>query len=184
VNRTAVRWGIVALASATLLAQALDAPPPGLSPVRRTTIATADPEASLRFWRDLLGFTVEYDTTVTDAAQLTLFSPGAREGRAIALRQGAGLGGAIGLFHAPGIAPPGPCEARARAGAVAVLLLTDDLMALRARLAAAGVPILAEPVSYAQSRGPTDAFTVFDPSCVRVAFARIRGEELDESQRR
>jgi hypothetical protein len=39
-------------------------------------------------------------------------------------------------------------------------------------------------VSYAQSRGPTDAFTVFDPSCVRVAFARIRGEELDESQRR
>jgi hypothetical protein len=46
---------------------------------------------------------------------------------------------------------------------------------LRARLAAAGVAFLAEPVTYSESRGPTDAFTVFDPSCVRVAVARIRG---------
>lgn len=183
-NRTAVRWGIVALASATLLAHALDAPPPGLSPVRRTTIATADPEGSLRFWRDLLGFTVEYDTAVTDPAQLSLFAPGTRQGRAIALRQGTSLGGSIGLFHAPGIASPGPCTARAGAGAVAVLLLADDLVALRARLAAAGVPFLAEPVTYTESRGPTDAFTVFDPNCVRVAFARIRGEGADQIQRR
>ena len=38
-----------------------------ISPVRRTTIATADVDASLHFYRDLLGFTVEYDVRVTNA---------------------------------------------------------------------------------------------------------------------
>ena len=31
------------------------------TPVRRTTIVTADLDASLAFYRDLLGFTVEWD---------------------------------------------------------------------------------------------------------------------------
>lgn len=187
-SSTAAALAGAAGAALVVLATAAPAPAggaePSLSPVRRTTIATADPDASLRFWRDLLGFTVEYDVAVTDPAQLALFAPGARQGRAIALRRGDGLGGSIGLFHAAGLAPPGPCAAQPAAGAVAVLLLTDDLEALRARLAAAGVPFLAEPVAYSQDRGPTDAFTALDPNCVRVAVARVRGESLEESQRR
>ena len=52
------------------------------------------------------------------------------------------------------------------------------------RLKDAGVPFLNEPHSYAYDRGPTDTFTVFDPNCVRVAFARIHDETLEQSERR
>ena len=52
------------------------------------------------------------------------------------------------------------------------------------RLRAANVAFVNEPHSYDQGRGPTDTFTVFDPSCVRVAFAQIRREALEESLRR
>ena len=155
---------------------------PRLSPVRRTTIMTADPDASLRFWRDLLKFTVEYDVAVDDPGQLALISPGARRGRAIALRQGDKLGGSIGLYWTDNVSPAaGACEQIGRAGAVAVLLLTDDLSSVRKRLTDAGVGFVTEPVSYNQSRGPTDAFTVFDPNCVRVAFAQIARETFEQS---
>lgn len=170
-----------ALAASGLAAQAA---PPGALAVRRTTIATADPEASLRFYRDLLGFQVEYDVTVEDPAQLALFAPGSRTARAIALRAGPGLGGSVGLFHAPGMAPPGACRTEVAAGTVSLLFLVDDVEAWRARLADAGVPFLTAPVAYSESRGPTEAFTVFDPSCVRVAFARIRNEQPAESRLR
>ncbi|MDX2221637.1 MAG: VOC family protein [Rhodospirillaceae bacterium] len=170
---------IAVLAAGGATAQTDDA---RLSPVRRTTIMTADPDASLRFYRDLLGFTVEYDVTVTDPGQLSLISPGATRGRSIALRQGARLGGSIGLSWTDNLQPgAGACEKTGRAGAVGILILTDNLAALHRTVKAAGVPFLADDVRYDQSRGPTDAFTVFDPNCVRVAFAQIQRESFEQS---
>lgn len=158
----------------------------GLSTVRRTTIATADPEASLRFYRDLLGFTVHYDVEVTDLAQLAAFAPGAPKGRAIALRRGEHMGGSIGLFHAPGMKPAGACAASASGGAIAIMLLTDDLDGLYRRLKAAGAPFVNTPHTYdaGKGHGPTGTFTVFDPNCVRVAIAQIQRETLEQSERR
>jgi catechol 2,3-dioxygenase-like lactoylglutathione lyase family enzyme len=159
-----------------------------LTPVRRTTIATADPEASLHFYRDLLGFVVEYDRAEATGGRLAGFDPGATRGRLIALRQGPRLGGSIGLFHAPGIRPAGDCAAPSRvpamAGEVGVLLLTDDLPTLQRRLAAAGVAFADQPYRYEVNRGPTDTFTVFDPNCVRVSIAQIQQETLEQSLRR
>jgi catechol 2,3-dioxygenase-like lactoylglutathione lyase family enzyme len=157
-----------------------------LSPVRRTTIASVDPEASLRFYRDLLGFTVEYDVLATEPGQLAAFAPGASKGRAIALRSGEKMGGSIGLFHTPGMKRGGKCKATAASGAVAILLLTNDLDALYRRLKAAAVPFVNEPHSYDNSRGkgPIGTFTVFDPDCVRIAFAQIKRESLQESEQR
>jgi catechol 2,3-dioxygenase-like lactoylglutathione lyase family enzyme len=154
---------------------------PELTPVRRTTIVTADAEASLRFYRDILGFTVAYDQAVTDGGQLALLAPGATEGRAIALSQGGKLGGSIGLFWTTGLPAQTPCESPAPPGAVSVLLLTNDLTAMRARLDAAGVLPVRPPVSYDKSRGPTDVYAVFDPNCVRVSIAEIKNETLEES---
>ena len=169
----------IVLVVSTNAASAAD---PRLSPVRRTTIMTADPAASLTFWRDLLGFTVEYDLMVDKKAQLELISPGASRGRAIALRQGAKLGGSIGLYWTDNLKPrSGGCETTGQAGATAVLLLTDDLNALYQKLKAANVAFVTAPVSYSESRGPTDAFTVFDPNCIRVAFAQIARESFEES---
>lgn len=166
----------------TLLAQGVQpGAVPELTPVRRTTIVTADPDASLRFYRDLLGFTVEYDLTVTDSGTLALLAPGASEGRAIALRYGEKLGGSIGLFWTPGLPKQQPCASLALPGAVSVLLLTNDLATLRAQLDAAGVPSVTPTASYNQSRGPTDVHAVFDPNCVRVSIAEIQNETLEES---
>ena len=156
-----------------------------LTPVRRTTIVTADPEASLKFYRDLLGFIVEYDVRSTDSASLAILALGATEGRAIALRYGPKLGGSIGLFWAPGLKPPSkPCANPAPAGATAMLLLTDDLSALKERLDKAGVLPVAPSISYEHNRGPTDAYAVFDPNCVRVTFAEKHTESLTESMQK
>jgi catechol 2,3-dioxygenase-like lactoylglutathione lyase family enzyme len=168
---------IVALASLTLAAAAADAPT--LTEVRRVTIATADLPASLRFYRDLLGFAVAYDQPV-DGRQRDLYSPGESPGRVVALVRNGKFGGSVGLFWAPDIEPR-RCDVRARGGDAAMLMLTDDLAGLIARLEAAQVRFLAKPVSYAKSRGPTDAVTVLDPNCVRVAFAEIKQETLEQS---
>lgn len=170
--------GVLAALLATSAAGGDDSPQ--LSPVRRTTIATADVEASLRFYRDLLGFTVEYDVEVTDPEQLSLFKPGATQGRAIALRRER-LGGSIGLFWTPGLQAPDACDGPVRAGTVSMLLLTDAIDPLQRTLKQAGVPFLQEAAQYSASRGPTRAFTVIDPNCVRVAVAQIENETLEES---
>jgi catechol 2,3-dioxygenase-like lactoylglutathione lyase family enzyme len=185
-TRRSLPGALVALS--LCLPWAVGAEEPRLSPVRRTTIATADPEASLRFYRDLLGFVVEYDRASASGGRLAGFVPGARQGRLIALRQGPSLGGSIGLFHAPGIGPAGDCKSPSRvpamAGEVGILLLTDDLPALQRRLVAAGVPFADEPYRYEVNRGPTDTFTVFDPNCVRVSIAQIQRETMEQSLRR
>lgn len=153
-----------------------------ISPIRRTTIMTAEPDVSLKFYRDLLGFTVEYDVPVTDANQLALISPGAKKGRAIALRQGAKLGGSVGLSWVDNLKPANAaCDLTPQAGKTAMLMLTDNLQAVYAKLKAAKVTFISAPVAYDQSRGPTDAFTVFDPNCVRIAFAQIQKESFEQS---
>ena len=158
--------------------------PVQLTPVRRTTIITADPDASLCFYRDVLGFSVEYDRHVSDSGTLSLLAPGASEGRVIALRYGERLGGSVGLFWTPGLPPQKPYVTPAQTGAVGILLLTDDLPALRQRLDAAGIAEATPPVSYSESRGPTDVYMVFDPNCVRVSFAQIANETKQESLNR
>lgn len=175
-------WVVVFMAALGVAGPVL-AQEPRLSPIRRTTIMTADPDASLHFWRDTLGFTVEYDQTVSDAGQLRLISPGATRGRAIALRQGDKLGGSIGLYWTDNLGPPAgtACEPTGRTGATAVLILTDNLSAIFQKLKSAEVAFVTDSVTYDQSRGPTDAFTVFDPNCVRVAFAQIARESFEQS---
>lgn len=153
-----------------------------LSPIRRTTIMTADPDASLRFYRDTLGFTVEYDRIVEDPNQLALVAPGAKKGRTIALRQGAKLGGSVGLSWFDNLKTmSGACDPAPVAGTTSMLILTDNLQAVYAKVKANGTPLISAPVAYDQTRGPTDAFTVFDPNCVRIGFAQIQKETFEQS---
>ncbi len=181
-GKVAVFAAVLALNVATVAApsQADDA---RLSPVRRTTIMSSDPEASLKFYRDTLGFTVEYDKVIENQNELSLVAPGAKKGRVIALRQGAKRGGSVGISWFDTMKPRAAdkCDEAPVAGATSMLLLTDNLQAVYAKLRAINAPILATPVGYDQSRGPTDAFTVFDPNCVRVAFAQIKKEAFDQS---
>ncbi len=185
------RWSIAVLLTATTIVGAAAPLPTSaqdmqLSPVRRTTIASSDPEASLRFYRDLLGMRVEYDLIITDPSQLAAFAPGASQGRAIALRSGEKMGGTIGLFHAPGMKRGGGCDRSAAGGAVAIMMLTGSLDALYRRLKDAAVPFVDEVHNYdnARGKGSIGSFAVFDPDCVRVVFAQIRRETLEQSEQR
>lgn len=151
------------------------------TPVRRTTIVTADIDASLAFYRDLLGFTIEWDVTSDKVGAVAFFEPSDEVGRAVALRQGPLLGGSVGLVWAPSVQPPAlPCANPAPAGSVALLMLTDDLPGLLARLDQAGVARVGAQVSYENARGPTDAFAVYDPNCIRVTFAYKSEETLED----
>lgn len=168
-------WASVGLAQAPV--RTID-----FTPVRRSTIVTADIDASLAFYRDLLGFTVEWDVTSTEVGSVAFFPPGSKEGRAIALRQGPLLGGSVGLVWDPDVQPPAlPCPMPAPAGSVALLILTNDLPGLKARLKEAGVVTVGQAVAYENSRGPTEAFAVYDPNCVRVTFAYKADETLEDT---
>jgi len=170
-------YGMIWTALCCAPASALD-----FTPIRRTTIVTANIEASLSFYRDLLGFSIEWDVRSTEVGSVAFFPPGAPEGRAVALRQGPRLGGSVGLVWNPDVLPPAlPCPMPAPAGTVALLLLTDDLPALRTRLEKAGVVTVGQQVAYENSRGPTEAFAVYDPNCVRVVFAYKTKETLEET---
>ncbi len=152
------------------------------TPVRRTTIVTANLEASLTFYRDLLGFTVEWDVTSDKVGSVAFFEPSNEVGRAVALRQGPLLGGSVGLVWAPSVQPPKlPCANPATAGSVALLMLTNDMPALKTRLDEAGVIRVGSQVSYENSRGPTDVFAVYDPNCIRVTFAYKSEETLEDT---
>lgn len=175
--KSLVVFGLIASCASIAPAWAID-----FTPIRRTTLVTADLDASLAFYRDLLGFEVEWDVTSTDVGSVAFFPPGSEEGRAVALRQGPKLGGSVGLVWAPSVAPPTlPCPMPAPAGSVAMLILTNDMSALRSRLDEAGVKTVGPKVSYENSRGPTDAFAVYDPNCVRVTFAYKADETLEET---
>lgn len=61
-----------------------------------------------------------------------------------------------------------------------MLVLTDDMPGLKARLDDAGVVRVGAQVSYENSREPTDAFAVYDPNRIRVTFAYKSEENLEE----
>lgn len=117
-----------------------------------------DPEASLRFYRDLLGFEVRQDVSYEDKRWLTVGPPGQPE-TAIAL-------------HPPGL-DPGITEEEhaairslmAKGAFAAVTLATDDVDGLFESLAAGGVDVIQKPMD--QDWGVRDC-AVRDPGGTMV----------------
>jgi lactoylglutathione lyase len=109
-------------------------------------VATTDLERSLGFYRDLLGGTVSYEFPGPDGR--TVYA-GIDIGRSH-----------LGIGHDPDVA--------AGAASVSLWLYVDDCDATIARLRAAGVPILEEPID--QPWGERVAL-VQDPDGIRVRVA-------------
>ena len=148
----------------------------GISAVRRVNQLVADIDAVLPFYRDLLGFRVIYDQENSNAAELSLIGLPAERARVVALQSPRRdiAGGLLGLIQ---ILDPITRPAPTTLSATSLLLLTDDAKALFKRLKQAGVVMLSELTSYkaARTSGTTQAFTVADPSGVRVTFAELAG---------
>lgn len=117
------------------------------SVVRRTTLIVHDADASVRFYRDILGFEV----WLTNAGKVTPGSlpsdapPGAPS-RFIIMKGKHPWIGMVGLleYGGPRAAPAAP-PSRLVPGDAVLMLETDDVQAVYRRMQAAGTPVLRPP---------------------------------------
>ncbi len=161
---------------------------PANSAARRTLIATGDADASVAFYRDLLGFEVTFDFVIDNPAGLALLAPGTQSARAVTLQhpsQEAGYG-SVGLYEYDFIEPPTACAETPQVGAVGLLLLTNDMRGMYDKLTGAGYKPVAPPMEFEErlGRGEVNAFSVYDPNCVRVVFSQLVEEDFEESVER
>lgn len=138
--------GAVVAILASLLAVVVppaSAEPPGT--VRRTTLIVHDIDASVRFYRDVLGFEVwlENRGKVTPES-LPSDAPLGAPSRFVIMKGRHPWIGMVGLLqYGPArLAPP---PARLRAGDAVLMIETTDLVGIHARMLAAGTPIHKPP---------------------------------------
>lgn len=122
------------------------APGDGGSVVRRTTLVVNDMEASIAFYRDLLGFELwlEHIGVVTEQSLPSRAAIGAPTRLAVMKGRDPWIG-MVGLLQY-GDAQPGPqVRGTVVPGDVVLMLETDDVLGIRERMRAAGTPVLREP---------------------------------------
>jgi catechol 2,3-dioxygenase-like lactoylglutathione lyase family enzyme len=129
--------GFASVASATSSARAAASPDEPLITLRRATIVVSDMEKSVAFYRDVLGLK-EVDEASGDTAVVQhLFPFGLTEGRFhLKMMGGAEGSGIVGLleFSNPGLPAGTGAGTRVKAGDVVLVLRSDEIEALAARL--------------------------------------------------
>lgn len=153
-SRTARRWSFAALVALAALAApglAQPAPAPAGEPVspavvRRTTLVVNDIDASIRFYRDVLGFSPRLDNRGRVAASSlpSGLSPGSPS-RFVLMQGPDPWLGALGLLQY-GPAKPLPAPAPAlHPGDVVLTIETHEVEAVFGRMQASGVRVLRAP---------------------------------------
>lgn len=154
--------------------------------VRRTTIVTRDLAASLRFWRDGLGYAVWYDGHMrtwpvpgygyrpNSRVRIVVLAP-PQQTTAPADDTTSGMIGLLSLLdEQPAGVPPAP-NGLLRAGEVVVLLNTRSIAAVHDRLLALGyAPTVPTPLQV-PDRPEVWEMLVRDPDGVAVAVAQQGG---------
>jgi catechol 2,3-dioxygenase-like lactoylglutathione lyase family enzyme len=120
-----------------------------VSPLIRAAVFVSDLERSVAFYTDILGYEeVFFDGELDDpVVNVLLGMPDSSRTRARILKQSGPEVGMLGLFEVTGPAPP-PLEPAGRGchiGQVCMVFYCADLDETRAKLAAHGVTIVAEP---------------------------------------
>ncbi len=116
--------------------------------VRRTTLLVHDIDASIAFYRDLLGFTLWYESSGTRSAQsLPYDEPVGAASRFVIMKGRDPWIGMVGLLqYGEPRQPPAPPE-RLEPGDVVLMLETRDLDGIYRRMRDAGTPIFREPAT-------------------------------------
>lgn len=137
-------------ASATLASAAAPevaiADAPGV--VRRTTLVVHDIEASMRFYRDILGFTVWLDSrSKTTADSLPMGVPIGSPSHLVIMKGRHPWIGMIGLLQYGDAKPLPATPTQLHAGDAITMIETRELATIYARMQRAGTPIHKPPVS-------------------------------------
>lgn len=118
--------------------------------LKRTTLIVRDAEASLRFYRDLLGFTVWYDDEVVLSGRGLAAGGAGDRTRLVIMKAKDPVIGMLGLLQ--WVEPPLPAPAAVRErlgiGDVVFVLQTDDVLEVHRRLEAAGARVFAGPYPF------------------------------------
>jgi catechol 2,3-dioxygenase-like lactoylglutathione lyase family enzyme len=148
----------------------------------RMTVFCRDLEASLGFYRDLLGLAVVEEKTLEGAAAGALLQLPPCRMRVALLAPAPEAAAILGLFEISGT-PLGRLEPRRDQplhGQTALVLRTTDFDAITARLGAAGVSVLTPPLRYPKrepgARSPAGIYRemiVHDPDGVLVSLLQI-----------
>lgn len=146
--------------------------------LQRATLTVSDMDASLAFYRDLLGFTVSGDARYDTPALRRMFHvPEGATPRLVLLDAGADQPRALALVAADGLGVDREANAR---HAPALVVNVDELDAISRRLNAAGIEEVVPPTPLEDFRGnPFGREALYlDPDGVRVVlFERRDGDD-------
>lgn len=115
--------------------------------LRRTTLVVRDIEKSVAFYRDVLGFSVFYDSELELSGRvMPIASQGAKCHLVIMQAEDPWIG-MIGLMQVtdPPEPDPGPYRQRLSVGDIAFVMASKDARAVFERVRASGVQLIAEP---------------------------------------
>ncbi len=152
--------------------------------VRRTTITTYDIEASLTFYRDMLGMRVWYDGVFDDPAVPEVYDLPKNTKTRVCILQGGSDGevkhhgmvsGMIGLLHFEGIPSPElptPVK-RPMPGEIIIMFGTTKMRDIEKRMVEGGYHLEGPPINLS-TPGRKVVYELIgrDPNGVRVAFAQ------------
>ena len=148
-----------------------------ISPITRISLFVRDLEASLAFYRDLLGLAVVDDKQVGGPGAARLMGLDDCRLRVIYLQAEGHEFGMVGLFEVQEPAlPSAPAMPQpAMLGRAVVGFATPDAAQLASRLRSAGVEFLVEPVDYSNpALGDFVEMLVADPDGIALSFVEFR----------
>jgi catechol 2,3-dioxygenase-like lactoylglutathione lyase family enzyme len=152
---------------------------PAAIELQRATLTVSDPERSLTFYRDLLGFTVSADAEYATPSLRRMFNvPEGVTPRLVLLDASPDQPRALALVSAPGLAVDAEANRR---NAPALVLNTLAMDETHARMLAAGVEVIVPPTPLNDFSGkPFGREALYlDPDGVRVVLFEY-GASVDD----
>lgn len=148
-----------------------------VSPITRVSLFVRDLDASLAFYRDLLGFQVVADKEVAGPGVGKLMQLDDCDMRVVYLQSEGNDYGMVGLFEVrqPALPEAPRLEKPAMRGRAVVGFATSDAQKLARRLRAAGCQFLVEPTEYRNPAvGDFVEMLVTDPDGVALSFVEFK----------
>lgn len=146
------------------------------SPTRRTTIVVSDMEASIAFYRDVVGMEVFYDQKIDSPEEGKLLGVKDAAVRIVSLQSGDSAEGMVGLmsFESPKIKTRQAVARLVSEPDLCLIFLTDEIEAVHERMVEHGAKVKCAPLEYEiPGRGISAGLTCYDPDGIVLEFTQF-----------